>query len=376
MQIALATIKDSKDERSWSGTPYYVRQSLEKYFGEPLLLGPMPVLPRRISKAISKGIQRASGNRHHPGNDTTVLAADRWIAQRRLDGMAPPPDAIVVLAASSLVANLRTNIPIIYSCDATPRNMLNYYPAFTNITKKSFDRSDFIERRAIERANILYYPTKWAADSAILHYDADPAKVYVQPYGANIAEVPEAPNSYEPEDDVCRLLMVGVNWNIKGGDIALETLRILQRRGIKTELTVAGCAPAEQKPTPGLNIIPFLNKNSLEDRVRLDELYRRANLFILPSRCECFGIVFCEAAAYGLPSIASRTGGIPELVRHGETGFTIPLCDGAEAYAERVFGLWNERSRYVSMRAAARSLFERRLNWDAWGRELARIIDA
>lgn len=370
-RVAFATIKDSTDTRSWSGTPYYVRISIEKHLGDTLPLGPMPVLPRRLSKAASNIIKRLFGTQHYPGNNIGVLAADRWVAQSRLDAIAPSPDVIVALATSSLVANLRTNVPIIYSCDTTPQNMFDYYPNFTNLSKRSVDKANRFEKEAINRASLLYYPTQWAAQSAIRDYGAHPSKVHVQPYGANLVEIPDAPESYEPEDDICRLLMVGANWAIKGGNVALETFKILRDRGLKVELTVVGCAPPERTSMPGLTVIPFLNKNLPEDRQRLNELYRRANLFLLPTRCECFGIVFCEAAAYGLPVIASRTGGIPELVQDEQTGYTIPVSDGAEAYADRIVVLWHDHAKYISMRRAARSRFETHLNWDVWGRNLA-----
>lgn len=374
--VALATIVDSSDARSWSGTAYYMRRSIESYIGDTLPLGPMPSITRRISRASSNLLSRISGKQHHLNNSVGVLTADRWVAQGRLDKMRPSPDVIVAIAASSLVANLRTRAPIIYTCDTTPCNMLDYYPKFTNLTRRSIEKANILEKLAIDRADILYYPTHWAAQSAIRDYGADPSKVHVQPYGANLVEVPEVPESYEPEDDVCRLLMVGVNWTTKGGDVALEALKIVRSRGLEAELTVVGSAPIEPTSVPGLTVIPFLNKNILEDRQRLNELYRRANLFLLPTRCECFGIVFCEAAAYGLPAFASRTGGIPELVRDGETGYTIPLSEGSEAYAEKISAVWNDRANYVSMRRKARSLYETRLNWDVWGKCLASLVNS
>jgi glycosyltransferase involved in cell wall biosynthesis len=52
-------------------------------------------------------------------------------------------------------------------------------------------------------------------------------------------------------------------------------------------------------------------------------LWHAADVFVLPTRDEAFGIVFQEAAAAGLPAIGSRLNGVPEIVQHGETGL---LC--------------------------------------------------
>lgn len=233
--------------------------------------------------------------------------------------------------------------------------MFDYYPAWTGLSRQAIAKTDLLERQAIERADLLYYPTKWAACSAIVHYGADPSKVHVQPYGANLKEVPSAPDrdrQYCPKD-----------------------LSDPARPGSEGRADHRRVHTARTGGMPGLTIIPFLNKNDPADWAVLERLYETSDIFILPTRCECFGLVFCEAAAYALPSVASRTGGVPELILDGQTGYTIPLEEGAEAYADKIVRLWGDRDLYLSMSHRARRLFEERLNWNVWGAKLAALAD-
>ena len=56
-------------------------------------------------------------------------------------------------------------------------------------------------------------------------------------------------------------------------------------------------------------------------------LFAASDVFALPSRLEGFGLVYVEAAMYGVPSIATRVGGVPDAVRDGETGLLVAPCD-------------------------------------------------
>src|SRR6185436_3482760 len=95
----------------------------------------------------------------------------------------------------------------------------------------SLARGHAMEQRAIDRAALAIYSSDWAASSAIARYHADRNKVKVVPFGANIEESRtleevRAMIAARPRD-VCRLLFVGVGWERKGGDIAIEVARLL-----------------------------------------------------------------------------------------------------------------------------------------------------
>ena len=71
---------------------------------------------------------------------------------------------------------------------------------------------------------------------------------------------------------------------------------------------------------------------------QLADLYRRASVFVMPSFYETFGISVIEAMAFGLPVVATSTGGLPEVVEDGVTGILVPTGD-AEALADALIRL-------------------------------------
>lgn len=97
----------------------------------------------------------------------------------------------------------------------------------------------------------------------------------------------------------------------------------------------------------------------------LPKFYAAAGLFVLPSLCdEPFGVPLVEAMASGLPVVASRTGGIPEIVVDGETGLLVDRAD-IGGLAAAIIELLADPARRRRMGAAGRERVLRRFTWAA-----------
>jgi len=294
------------------------------------------------------------------------------LAERRLAGK--DFDLIFAPAASTLLAHLKTSLPVVSLSDATFARVVDYLPEFTNAFRRCQREADTIERLGIRNANLLLFSNSWAAESAIRDYQAPPEKVHVVPFGANFEGIESISRQQHQPADVCRILFVGVSWKGKGGDIAFETLLELEKLGVSSRLTIVGCVPPSSFRHPHINVIPFLNKNDRVERGRLAEVYTNSDFFLLPTRCDCSPIVTCEACAFGLPVIATQTGGVPEIVRDGVNGYLLPLKARGADYAKVISGIYRDPARHEQMRKSARLEFETRLNWDAWGKTVADLL--
>jgi glycosyltransferase involved in cell wall biosynthesis len=348
-------------------------RALEEHCGDVITIGPLQPFSLRLGKLIGRVVRRISNHPYLYTHGSYVSMELGRMAQKRLD--RAKFDVIFASAASTVVAHLKTQLPIVYLSDATVRLMINYYPEFSNLFPFQVRAADEIELLGIGKAAELIYPSTWAARSAIDDYHADASKVHVVPFGANFDEPPSHGDiSSALPDGRCRLLFVGVNWKQKGGDIAFETLVHLERLGIPAELIVVGCKPPDEIIHPHLRVFRFLDKNNSDQRAQLNQLYRDANFFILPTRAECFGIALCEANAYGLPVLSTQTGGVPEFVRDGVNGFLLPPEERGDKYAEIICSVYQDLEKYQSLRTSARREFEIRLNWDTWGKRVKEIL--
>lgn len=130
------------------------------------------------------------------------------------------------------------------------------------------------------------------------------------------------------------LLFVGRIQPLKGLDVAVRTLAELGRPDAR--LVVVGGASGTEGSTELARVHALIESLGLTDRVEfhppqphhiLSTYYRAADVVVVPSRSESFGLVALEAAACGTPVVANAVGGLLNLVEHSRTGFLIPNRD-------------------------------------------------
>jgi glycosyltransferase involved in cell wall biosynthesis len=370
--IGLLTSVDSRRlGPNWAATGHYMAKTMQEHCGNVVHLDPLHSPVRVAGKAANRVARELFGRAYD--FSSTILQARDWsrVLTPRLHGI----DVILAASAAPQIALLDTDIPIVYTSDATFALVADYYPFYTGLPPWNSRIAQELEARVLRGAALLVYPSEWAAHSARTDYGIGADKVHVLPYGANFDEIPSrAVATASRTESVCRLLFVGVDWERKGGDIAYETLQALRTGGIDAELTIVGCEPPRGVDRGSLRVVGNLNKEIRSEREQLSRLYLESDFLLLPTRAECYGMVFCEASAHGTPSITTDTGGVAGAVRHGENGILLPSSADGRAYAAVIAELAGDRSRYDTLVRSSRDAYEERLNWDSWGRRLSPLI--
>jgi glycosyltransferase involved in cell wall biosynthesis len=234
------------------------------------------------------------------------------------------------------------------------------------LNKKNYNDGFEIEKRALTKAKRVIFSSEWAKQSVKEYYDIPEDKIDAFPFGANLLRIPEEKELKFIKSGEINLLFIGLDWERKGGTIALDTHRILKKNGIKSKLFIVGCSPKLAELDESVIIYPYLNKNDNRDFEKLFNIFRNSDFLILPTRAECSAIVLCEASAFGVPSITTDTGGLASHVENGVNGYRLSLEAKAEEYAEKILNIYEDTGTYINMRHTSRQKFENELNWDSW----------
>jgi D-inositol-3-phosphate glycosyltransferase len=159
--------------------------------------------------------------------------------------------------------------------------------------------------------------------------------------------------------DVPVILFVGRIQPLKGPDVAIRALHALGRADAM--LVIVGGASGSDGAGEVARAHRLVDELGLHDQVVfvppqphhiLSTYYRAADVVIVPSRSESFGLVALEAAACGVPVVASAVGGLLSLVDHGETGFLVPQREPM-LFAKAIERIIDEPLLAESMAAAA-----------------------
>ena len=158
------------------------------------------------------------------------------------------------------------------------------------------------------------------------------------------------------------LLFVGRIQPLKGLDVAVRALHELNRPDAQL-IVVGGVSGVEGEPELH-RVQSIIDECQLGGKVHfydpqphhlLSTFYRAADVVLVPSRSESFGLVALEAAACGVPVVANAVGGLLSLIDHGRTGFLVPQRD-AVGFARYTARLLDDPVLALSMGTAAAEL--------------------
>jgi glycosyltransferase involved in cell wall biosynthesis len=208
-------------------------------------------------------------------------------------------------------------------------------------------------KSVISRARAFLPRTHWCARSLVKDFGVAPESIIVAPSGIDTELW--SPDSSRPHRDPPVLLWVGNDFERKGGGFLLEIFtRYLHPRA---RLRIVSNDPAIQDRIwpEGVEHVHGLGHG---DPAALVEVYRDADIFVVPTRKEHMGMVLTEACATGLPIVGTDVGGIREAVHEGRNGHLLPRGAGAEEWAAAILGLLADPGRRGRFGAYSRSLAE------------------
>jgi glycosyltransferase involved in cell wall biosynthesis len=302
---------------------------------------------------------------------------DRISFARHVAKSIPDCDVYSGMSASSLEAGqLVKKRKGVYVCDRgsshirTQDDILRREYAVWGIPYRGIDpRIIRREEEEYEIADAITVPSVFAAQTYI-DQGVDPSKLHVVPYGVQLERFTPVDH---PEPSIFSVMFAGEVTLRKGVPYLLEAFLKIDHPNKR--LTIAGHAdPRFLKflHAKGLlsSDITFVGSLSQPE---LNRFFSRADVLVLPSVEDGFGLVLAEAMASGCPVIASRSSGGPDLVDDGVDGFIMETSSSRELY-DRLQELADDPDLRISMRAAAIEKVRSLGGWAQYGESMHQLM--
>lgn len=257
------------------------------------------------------------------------------------------PHATSAVLARQILAQEGIQIPLITTLHGTDITLVGRDPSFASVVDYSINQSDgvtavseFLKEETLESCRIK-------ADIQVIPNFIDTTEY--QPLEKGHFKKALCPDGEK--------LLVHVS-NFRPVKRATDVVRMfsnLRREGYTLKMLMVGDGP-DRAPAEHLarELGVFEDLRFLGKQEPINEILSIADMFLLPSGSETFGLAALEAMACAVPVVATNIGGLPELIIDGETGFLFPLGD-MEAFTDRARALLDNEDLRLKMAAASRA---------------------
>ena len=241
-----------------------------------------------------------------------------------------------------------------------------------------------VEGELMASAHLIIASSPHEKEAMVRLYDAPAQRIHVVPCGVDLSlfrplDIGEARKRLGLNGEKV-IVCVGRIEPLKGLDLLLQSAAIMEERDSLKVLVIGGdqTRGGELERLKGLseelgikNIMEFVG---MVDQKVLPLYYNAADVCVVPSYYESFGLVALEALACGTPVVASRVGGLPSVVQHGRTGYLLSWrCP--EPFADSLEAILCSKGLQKSMSMAAREMAQG-MGWEKVAEGTCRLYNS
>ena len=338
---------------------------------------------RQVHVVLPAGIDDPalpSGGNSYDRRVCDGLAALGWsVHEHPVAGSWPRPDRVAQASLAGVLAGLADGAVVLLDglvASAVPDVLLPEAQRLRLVVLLHLPLDDLSERAALLSATAVLTTSHWTRQRVLDRYRLDPATVHTARPGVATADL--APGTAGGGEVLC----VGAVTPIKGADVLLDALAMVS--DLPMRCVWVGSLTRDRDYVRAVR--RQISDSGLDDRVLLagprtgEELagaYAAADVLVLPSRVEAYGMVVTEALARGLPVIATAVGGVAEALGYGTDGARPGLLvppDQPSALAAALRDWMADRELRSRLRRTAR---ERRATLTGWADtvdQVARVL--
>ena len=373
IKIAFLSIDNPKDFRSWSGLKLKMFNLLKNTKNKVDIIGPLKNY-YRLPYIFLRETFNIFGYKYDA--DRNILLSKSY-AKKIKKILNKENYDLIFTSDTYLVSFLDTDIPIILWTDVTFKTYYDhYFKKKIKINKLSFNKANYLEKLALNKARKIIVTSKWSKKETIRNYSISKNKISIIPFGSNLNLIKrdvKFKNLKKCYKKKCQLLSVGVDWDRKGMDKSIAIAKYMNSKGLDTNLTIIG-AQNKIKDYKFVKQLGFINKNKLSEHKKLVECYKKTDFHILMVKSEACGVVFAEANSFGIYNISQDVGGVSGMIKNNINGKLFKKFVSVSKVGNYIINLFKSKQRYLEKRKQSYNYYKKNLSWNVNKLKINKII--
>ena len=287
-------------------------------------------------------------------------------------------DAILT-SETYLMTFLDINKPIFIYTDFVFSTYYSHYFSKKKIAMQTIKDGNYCEQISLQKSKKIILTSRFAINDAKKKYQIKSNKFCYLPFGANFNLIPKKnflkDIIIKKNNDICKLISVGVHWDRKGMDKAVKLVDYINSQEQKAMLYIVGSKPPKgQELSKNVTLIRFLDKNNLIDQKILANLLYQAHFNLLFSKAEAFGVANIEASAFGLYTITNDVGGIGGAITNNINGYKFKSNESISVISNHILKIFRNRDLFNKKSFLSKDQYEKKLSWNVISKKLSKII--
>ncbi len=256
------------------------------------------------------------------------------------------------------------------------------YPEMKGISSISLKEGAQVEALVFKRAYKIFTASLWLKEYILSQIPTLSPTIHVLPRGANLPEFPvfneveRAISNRLQSKHLCLVHVLSGIWDNdrKGTSLVINVYRILKKK-IEVNLCIIGKVPKDHHDylnSEGIHCIGYFDKLTHEGYSIYKSILFQAHFLFVPSKADGFGIIYAEAASFGLPSLACSVMGVTEAVKDGISGWLKPVETDASVWSEFIIEKFMDKQAYYNLSISAWKWSDNNFRWS---KNLIKIMD-
>tara|TARA_B100000989_G_C19524784_1_gene466157 strand:+ start:774 stop:1904 length:1131 start_codon:yes stop_codon:yes gene_type:complete len=363
MKIGLITRSDLDDKLYWSGTVNSVYENLKK--NKKIKVIKIDKLNNTLRKITALKREYFNFFNKEKFDESYTEIVSKNFGQQ-IERKIKYKDIDILLAFdSSLIAYIKTKIPIFLWTDLLYSDYYDHYYKNEKISKVSKASINKIEKKAIKRCQRIFLSSNWAIKKANKKYRNFSKKFKLLEFGPSLKS--EISKKYVLQKiktrpkKILNLITLSVNWKRKGISKILKINKIINSKGVKSKLTIIGLK--KKVDDKNINFVDFINKNTKKGYAKISKFLLENHFHLLLSNAEAYGIALVEANSRGLPNIAYNVGGIRQIVTGNVNGKLFDEKIDLEEISNYIIKLFLNKKKYEKLCISSYKEYNRKFSY-------------